>query len=540
MHIQRYLCGSCITNFTPILQRFVKYKHFCERIVDGAIYLRANHDLSTGIIKSAVWSLTGISISRERIRQLTNDFSKNSSSVRNENESGIYVYDEQYVYVNGARRYRMTIRDAAEKKTVGDNIHSDMENETILNFWKGALSAFSLKLEHDRHLRDISVNDSLRDIFNDHKLALSGKAKIIREKDKQWNIEDGDEKYIIEEVSGQLNVYIPSKDKLIEVIVTDDRPQYSSLIDELSKWQMRKPGISEEDAQIKHQLCVKHGGDRFLKAVKDAITDTKKENLQYPLDYTDAGNLLHLAFNLDKPEKVNYIISRFSERYRDHLKEIIRDEGLSNKKKSEKIFDLAYQERDNYHPIVKDKLGALHDNWDKYTLFYTDPRIPKTTNDNEQYYALGDPRKIKHDFKTSNGLQNHLNAKSILRNIRQDYISEWGDQGETQTNGHSGTEIHNKFREIMAGGEGEWKRTHKQSLKCEEIRNAMWDHYNTGEPLIIHYRDGLGQETIRKIKINEIITNPGKNKALVKAHCYLRGEKRTFRPDRISEVERVD
>ena len=201
---------------------------------------------------------------------------------------------------------------------------------------------------------------------------------------------------------------------------------------------------------------------------------------------------------------------------------------------------MLYRERDNYHPIVKNKMDALHDDWDKYSLFYTDPRIPKTTNDDEQYYALGDPRKIKHDFKTSDGLQNHLNAKSILRNTGQDYISEWGGQGETQTNGHSGTEIHNKFREIMAGGEGEWKRSHKQSLKYEEIRKTIWGHYNKGKPLIIHYRDGLGQETIRKIKIIEITTNPGKNKVLAKAYCYLRGEERTFRLDRIFEVEIVD
>ena len=91
-----------------------------------------------------------------------------------------------------------------------------------------------------------------------------------------------------------------------------------------------------------------------------------------------------------------------------------------------------------------------------------------------------------------------------------------------------------------AGGEGEWKRSHKQSLKYEEIRKTIWGHYNKGKPLIIHYRDGLGLETIRKIKIIEITTNPGKNKVLAKAYCYLRGEERTFRLDRIFEVEIVD
>jgi hypothetical protein len=103
------------------------------------------------------------------------------------------------------------IRDIPDPSKPEKAKKAHRKNKNNKNKKKGSI--FNLTLEHKRHLKDGPVDDSMRKLFNDHKLSLSSKAKITEEGDKEWNIEDGSKIYNIKEEDEKLEVYKKRKPK---------------------------------------------------------------------------------------------------------------------------------------------------------------------------------------------------------------------------------------------------------------------------------------------------------------------------------------
>ena len=58
--------------------------------------------------------------------------------------SGYFVYDEQYVHINGIEKYRALLKDSITGSFVED-ILDDLGEETIVNFIINALSRFIMR-----------------------------------------------------------------------------------------------------------------------------------------------------------------------------------------------------------------------------------------------------------------------------------------------------------------------------------------------------------------------------------------------------------
>ena len=62
--------------------------------------------------------------------------------------SGYFVYDEQYVNINGIERYRALLKDTVTGNFVED-ILDDLSEETISSFMISALSGFIIPYDLD-------------------------------------------------------------------------------------------------------------------------------------------------------------------------------------------------------------------------------------------------------------------------------------------------------------------------------------------------------------------------------------------------------
>jgi len=81
---------------------------------------------------------------------------------------------------------------------------------------------FSLKEEYMQYLKDGSVDDVLKKIFEENNLSLSGEAMIDQEDDKNWTVLGGKEVYAIKLENKQLNIYSKIKvENIVSSIVLD-------------------------------------------------------------------------------------------------------------------------------------------------------------------------------------------------------------------------------------------------------------------------------------------------------------------------------
>ncbi len=66
---------------------------------------------------------------------------------------------------------------------------------------------FSLKLDYEQHLQDGPVSLAIKTAFESNKSPLTASAQISQKGAKNWIINDGNKRYLVEDASTQLNIY---------------------------------------------------------------------------------------------------------------------------------------------------------------------------------------------------------------------------------------------------------------------------------------------------------------------------------------------
>jgi transposase-like protein len=93
------------------------------------------------------------------------------------NYSGYYCYDEQYIRIDGERRYRLTLFDSVLNIPVSEEIAEDMEYDTIYTFLRGALKdkpSSAITADHRREYKKIMDDLKVR-----HQLCIFHLFKMI-------------------------------------------------------------------------------------------------------------------------------------------------------------------------------------------------------------------------------------------------------------------------------------------------------------------------------------------------------------------------
>ena len=132
--VQRYICQDCRYSFVARPPNYGYGKHYPDDMKEKGIRTR----VKTSLRKTAdIFHTIGrIIISHETVRKRIPEV-----PVTEMQASGYFVYDEQYVHINGTEKYRALLKDSITGSFVED-ILDDLGEETIVNFMINALSRF--------------------------------------------------------------------------------------------------------------------------------------------------------------------------------------------------------------------------------------------------------------------------------------------------------------------------------------------------------------------------------------------------------------
>ena len=144
---------------------------------------------------------------------------------------------------------------------------------------------FSLEAESMQYLKEGSVNDMLKKMFEENKLSLSGNARISREDDKNWTIQDDKDAYTIKLEAGQLNLYSRI-----------DFERFASLDEKNAIKEIIKMGFKKQDDQTYHKELGWISGRRYVLVFNPEMfandREHREEDIQKGLDYLKEENKL--------------------------------------------------------------------------------------------------------------------------------------------------------------------------------------------------------------------------------------------------------
>jgi hypothetical protein len=137
--VQRYICNYCIYSFVARPPNYGYGKHFPNDLREKSIRSRIKTSLRKA---SSLFRILGkIMISHEAIRRYLpppQDMVMASS--------GHFMYDEQYVHIDGIEKYRALLKDAKTGNFV-EEILDDLKENTLAGFLMRALSRFIIPKE---------------------------------------------------------------------------------------------------------------------------------------------------------------------------------------------------------------------------------------------------------------------------------------------------------------------------------------------------------------------------------------------------------
>ena len=137
--VQRYICSDCRYSFVARPPNYGYGKHFPNDMREKGIRSR----IKTSLRKAAnLFRILGdMIISHETVRRC---IPPTQYSVME--SSGYFVYDEQYVHINGEERYRALLKDSKTGEFF-ESILDDLSEETLIDFFVQSLQRFRIDKE---------------------------------------------------------------------------------------------------------------------------------------------------------------------------------------------------------------------------------------------------------------------------------------------------------------------------------------------------------------------------------------------------------
>jgi transposase-like protein len=137
--VQRYICNDCRYSFVARPPNYGYGKHFPEDVREKGIRSR----IKTSLRKAAnLFRILGdMTISHETVRRYIPPIQYSIME-----SSGYFVYDEQYVHINGEDKYRALLKDSKTGEFV-ESILNDLSEETLIDFFVQSLQRFRIDRE---------------------------------------------------------------------------------------------------------------------------------------------------------------------------------------------------------------------------------------------------------------------------------------------------------------------------------------------------------------------------------------------------------
>ena len=137
--VQRYICNDCRYSFVARPPNYGYGKHLPDDVREKSIRSR----VKTSLRKAAnLFRILGnIMISHETVRKYIPPIHYNLME-----SSGYFVYDEQYVHIDGEEKYRALLKDSKTGNFV-ESIIDDLSEETLIDFFVRSIPGFNVDKE---------------------------------------------------------------------------------------------------------------------------------------------------------------------------------------------------------------------------------------------------------------------------------------------------------------------------------------------------------------------------------------------------------
>jgi len=189
----------------------------------------------------------------------------------------------------------------------------------------------------------------------------------------------------------------------ITAITTDGDNSYPEAIKELAKI---------KETAIKHQRCTFHSQKQLTKIINTFKKSARKK-------YKKLKSQIRLIFSLDNPKTMKICFQDIGTDIEAFVTSLLEKEEKIIV--ARKIFDSIYILRNNYPKDIVKYIEDVNKNWENLTYFYSNPKISKTSNPNENMYSYSSGTKRR--FKTMKGLEEHFLCKAFFRNNFKDGLS---------------------------------------------------------------------------------------------------------------------
>ncbi len=209
---------------------------------------------------------------------------------------------------------------------------------------------FSLKPEDEQYLKKGIVSDALRKIFDDNKLSLPDKAKIIKKDkkdDEHWSIRDKDRTYIIKKENGQANIY-----------GNIDLSPFTSLDEENMIKEVINMGFEKHDDNTYHKEITVLGGRRHVLIFNPEMfldeQKTRAKKIQEGLDYLKKENIPLSKAKKSRNEKTTRgKIDKKLKGVRNFIDYCIEPDTVEYKGKTVNTFKIVPKETDETKNAIK-------------------------------------------------------------------------------------------------------------------------------------------------------------------------------------------
>jgi transposase-like protein len=135
IYLRRYLCKNCNKKFVTSLDSIIKPRHrYANVYIDNMKSLIETGYRSLRKIVEDFQTFFGVSPSHQSIKNWLTNKAKNRIQNISNIYSGYYCYDEQYLKINGERKYRLTLYDTILNIPVAEEIVFKRTPEAIKNF----------------------------------------------------------------------------------------------------------------------------------------------------------------------------------------------------------------------------------------------------------------------------------------------------------------------------------------------------------------------------------------------------------------------
>jgi transposase-like protein len=135
IYLRRYLCKSCGKKFVTSLDSVIKSNHRYSNVFKDKIgsFIETGYRSLRKIVED-FQTFLGVSPSHQTIKNWQTIDAENRITNISPVYSGYYCYDEQYIRINGIRKYRLTLYDTLLNIPVAEEIVSKRSTEAIKRF----------------------------------------------------------------------------------------------------------------------------------------------------------------------------------------------------------------------------------------------------------------------------------------------------------------------------------------------------------------------------------------------------------------------